>query len=101
MPCYSQSEELSSEIEQITETLMHYIEGAPNGEPERLVIAFHPDFNLYSVTNSDSLRIWEGRDYVGRVKKIGFAQFSHTILAQIPLPGTYYQSYKIESYEDR
>ena len=47
---------------------MHYIEGTANGEPERLQKAFHPDFNLYSVTKEDSLKIWQGKDYVGRIK---------------------------------
>ncbi|MBP6699500.1 MAG: nuclear transport factor 2 family protein, partial [Flavobacteriales bacterium] len=33
----------TSDIEQITATLMDYIEGTANGEPERLRKAFHPD----------------------------------------------------------
>jgi len=56
------------DIKAITETLMHYIEGTANGEPERLQKAFHPDFNLYSVTKEDSLKIWQGKDYVSRIK---------------------------------
>lgn len=51
-----------SEIEQISEVLMHYIEGTANGEPERLQKAFHPDFNLYTVTEQDSLRIRSGKN---------------------------------------
>lgn len=57
-----------TEIEQINETLMNYIEGTANGEPERLKEAFHPDFNLY-YTSKDSLQIWSGKDYIKRVKK--------------------------------
>ena len=45
---------------------MHYIEGTANGQPERLDIAFHPDFNLYSIKN-DSLSIWNGQDYISRI----------------------------------
>jgi hypothetical protein len=56
-----------SEIEQITATLMDYIEGTANGEPERLRRAFHPDFNLYTVTDQDSLRIRSGKEYVGNI----------------------------------
>ncbi|MEO1256774.1 MAG: serine hydrolase, partial [Bacteroidota bacterium] len=52
----------------IRETLTHYIEGTANGEPERLKKAFHPDFNLYSTTSEGNLRIWEGRDYISRIK---------------------------------
>ncbi len=63
----AQNETDKSEFAQIEETLMHYIEGTANGQPERLEIAFHPDFNLYSVTKSDSLRIWKGKDYVGGI----------------------------------
>ena len=58
-----------SEIEQITATLMDYIEGTANGEPKRLKRAFHPDFNLYTVTKEDSLRIRSGERYIANVKK--------------------------------
>ncbi|NND93918.1 MAG: nuclear transport factor 2 family protein [Flavobacteriales bacterium] len=64
---YAQNEAEPSELSLISETLTHYIEGTANGQPERLEIAFHPDFKLYSVTEEDSLRIWEGKDYVGRI----------------------------------
>jgi len=48
-PCHGQAEESQSEVEQITETLMDYILGTRDGQPERLERAFHPDFNLYTV----------------------------------------------------
>ena len=57
----------SSEIDEIVQTLMYYIEGTAHGEPDKLRKAFHPDFNLYSVTKEDSLRIWKGEDYIGRI----------------------------------
>ena len=57
-----------SDIEQITETLTHYIEGTANSEPERLKIAFHPDFNLYTI-HDDSLRIRSGKKYISNIKK--------------------------------
>jgi len=65
----AQEVDSKSEIEQITETLLDYIEGTGNGEPDRLRKAFHPDFNLYSVTKEDSLRIWKGEDYVSGIKE--------------------------------
>jgi hypothetical protein len=65
----AQSKESKQEIELISETLLHYIQGTANGQPDRLKKAFHPDFNLYSVTKEDSLRIWKGSDYVSRIKK--------------------------------
>ncbi len=52
----------------IRETLTHYIEGTANGEPERLKIAFHPDFKLYTVIK-DSLWIRSGKKYISNVKK--------------------------------
>ena len=64
----AQTENSKTEIEQITETLMDYIEGTANGEPDRLKKAFHPDFNLYSVNKADSLSIWSGEDYVGKIR---------------------------------
>jgi len=64
----AQTDSNKSELAQIEETLMDYIEGTANGQPDRLRKAFHPDFNLYSVTEQDSLRIWEGKDYVSKIK---------------------------------
>lgn len=52
----------------ITSTLMDYIEGAANGEPERVKRAFHPELNLYSIRN-DSLNVWYGQDYTGGITK--------------------------------
>lgn len=57
------------EMKLISQTLMHYIEGTANGEPDRLRIAFHPDFNLYTITKEDSLRIRSGKKYISNVKK--------------------------------
>lgn len=58
----------TSDLEQITATLMDYIEGTANGEPERLRRAFHPDFNLYTVSDSDSLRVRSGEAYINNIK---------------------------------
>lgn len=66
---YAQSDSTQSDIAQITATLMDYIEGTANGEPERLRRAFHPDFNLYTVTQEDSLRIRSGEEYIQGVKE--------------------------------
>ncbi len=65
----AQNQDSKSQMEQISETLMNYIDGTGNGEPDKLRKAFHPDFNLYSVTKEDSLRIWRGEDYVGNIKE--------------------------------
>ena len=59
----------NSEIQQISETLMLYIDGTGNGEPEKLKKAFHPDFNLYTVTKENKLRIRNGAKYVSNIKK--------------------------------
>lgn len=58
-----------SEIEQISSTILDYIEGTANGEPERLRKAFHPDFNLYLVTEKDSLKIRSGKEYISNIKQ--------------------------------
>lgn len=58
----------ASEIALITATLTDYIEGTANGEPDRLRRAFHPDFNLYAVTEADSLNIRDGEAYIANVK---------------------------------
>ncbi|RMA64791.1 nuclear transport factor 2 family protein [Ulvibacter antarcticus] len=64
----AQSENSQSEIQLITETLMDYIDGTANGEPDKLRRAFHPDFNLYTISN-DSLWIRSGKEYVSNVKE--------------------------------
>ncbi|MBP6695516.1 MAG: nuclear transport factor 2 family protein [Saprospiraceae bacterium] len=64
---YAQTQSTSHEFEQISATLMDYIEGTANGEPERLRKAFHPDFNLYNVTR-DSLWIRSGEKYISNIK---------------------------------
>jgi hypothetical protein len=56
-----------SDFQLITETLLDYIEGTANGEPERLRSAFHPSFNLYTVTK-DSLWIRSGEQYISNIK---------------------------------
>lgn len=57
-----------TELQEITSTLMDYIEGTANGEPDRVKKAFHPDLNLYTVAN-DSLRVWHGQNYTGGIKE--------------------------------
>lgn len=65
---YSQ-EKNQSEIEQISKTIMLYIDGTGNGEPDKLKEAFHPDFNLYTVTVENKLRTRSGKEYVSNVRK--------------------------------
>ena len=57
-----------TELKAINKVLYDYIEGTANGEPDRLKRAFHPDFNLYFVSN-DTIRVWKGERYVANVKK--------------------------------
>jgi hypothetical protein len=68
MPLAAQSATSKTEFEAISQTLMDYLDGTANGEPEKLRRAFHPDFNLYTVTESDSLRIRSGEKYIAGVK---------------------------------
>ena len=58
---------VKSDLEQVTETLLDYIEGTANGQPERLRKAFHPNFNLYTVAK-DTLWIRSGEQYISNVK---------------------------------
>lgn len=56
-----------NDLELVKETLLDYIEGTANGQPERLRKAFHRDFNLYTVAK-DSLWIRSGEAYISNVK---------------------------------
>lgn len=64
----AQNQPATSEIELISQTLTDYIEGTANGDPERVRRAFHPDFNLFTVTEADSLRIRSGKEYIANIK---------------------------------
>ncbi|HRD79897.1 MAG TPA: nuclear transport factor 2 family protein [Saprospiraceae bacterium] len=99
LPAQAQTPSSTSDIEQITATLMDYIEGTANGEPDRLRRAFHPDFKLYTVTESDSLRIRSGEKYIsdikpgekanriGRIISIDYEKDAAMAKAEIVIPG--------------
>jgi len=57
-----------TEIEQISDTLIDYIEGSTNGQPDRLVKAFHPDLNLYYAKEGE-LKTWSGKAYIEDTKE--------------------------------
>jgi hypothetical protein len=52
----------------IENVIQLYFEGTANGEPEKLLEAFHPDFNLYTVNDKDSLWIRSGKAYIDKIK---------------------------------
>lgn len=105
----------TSELEQISATLMDYIEGSTQGQPERLKKAFHPDLNLYSVRN-DSLRIWAGTSYIedtkegeptgedGRILSIDYENNAAVAKVEISHPdyrGTYIDYFMLLKYEGK
>ncbi len=57
-----------SDKEQISNTLLNYIEGSTNGKPQLLKKAFHKDLKLYYVKD-DSLKTWSGKDYISDTKE--------------------------------
>ena len=57
-----------NEIEMITATLTDYVEGSTNGQPARLVKAFHKDLNLYYVREGQ-LKTWSGDAYIEDTKE--------------------------------
>lgn len=56
-----------SDLDQINDILLDYIEGTANGQPERLRKAFHPNFNLYTVAK-DTLWVRSGEQYISSMK---------------------------------
>lgn len=64
----SQDDVENSERKLIEETLVDYIEGSTNGQPDRLRRAFHPDLNLYSI-KAGKLSVWSGQDYIKDTKE--------------------------------
>lgn len=57
---------IKSDLDQVKEVLLDYIEGTANGQPERLRKAFHPNFNLYTVAK-DTLWIRSGEQYISNI----------------------------------
>jgi hypothetical protein len=57
-----------NEIHLINRTLLNYIEGTANGEPNRIKEAFHKDFNLYYI-KSQALSIIDGQKYISNFKQ--------------------------------
>lgn len=64
----AQANNEKTEIEQITATLINYIEGSTNGQPDRLKEVFHPDLNLY-YTKDGELKTWSGKAYIEDTKE--------------------------------
>ncbi|TBW26572.1 nuclear transport factor 2 family protein [Gramella sp. KN1008] len=102
-----------SDLEQITETINHYMEGTSNGEPDRIKEAFHENLNLYSITEDQTLKTWNGKEYisifkegqknnrVGRIISIDFENNAAIAKAEILIPGKklytdYFMLLKIE-----
>ncbi len=97
--CNGQTVDSKTELPQITNTLMDYIEATANGEPERLRKAFHPDFKLYAVSDTDSLLVRSGEKYIanikpgekanriGRIISIDFEKDAAMAKAEIVVPG--------------
>ncbi|MBP7515850.1 MAG: nuclear transport factor 2 family protein [Flavobacteriales bacterium] len=67
-PSYAQTSPGTDELPLITATLMNYIDGTANGDPDQVRRAFHPDFNLYTVNDADSLWIRSGAKYIDGIK---------------------------------
>ena len=65
---HAQTENQTSEIEKISATLTDYIEGTANGDPDRVKKAFHPDFNLYTITEENKLKVRSGEEYISNIK---------------------------------
>lgn len=64
----AQSTSSADELPLITAALMNYIDGTANGDPDQVRRAFHPDFNLYTVNDGDSLWIRSGEKYIAGIK---------------------------------
>lgn len=58
----------TSDHELITQSLMDYLEGTADGQPERIKRAFHTDLNLYTVENN-SLKTRSGQKYITYFKE--------------------------------
>ena len=95
----NRTEEIKKDKDQISLTLMDYIEGTANGEPDRLRKAFHPDFKLYAVTDGGKLLVRSGEEYIrktkpgekinriGRILSIDLEHNAATAKVEILMPG--------------
>lgn len=51
----------------VSSVLTDYIDGTANGDPDQVRNAFHPDFNLYTVNDNDSLWVRSGEKYISNI----------------------------------
>jgi hypothetical protein len=56
------------ELPKIKKTLLDYIEGTANGEPDRVKKAFHKDLNLYFIKDGE-LTVWKGTNYTNNIQE--------------------------------
>ena len=68
LPSNAQTSPGADELPLITVALMDYIDGTANGDPAQVRRAFHPDFNLYTVNEADSLWVRSGAKYIDGIK---------------------------------
>jgi hypothetical protein len=68
LPKTAFQQSIADDLAAITATLNDYIDGTANGDPEKVRRAFHPDFNLYTVNDQDSLVIRSGEKYIQGIK---------------------------------
>ncbi len=68
-PFVASAQDRNTDIAHITTVLTDYIDGTANGDPDQVRRAFHPDFNLYTVNDGDSLWIRSGEKYIAGIKK--------------------------------
>ncbi|MEM9897288.1 MAG: serine hydrolase [Bacteroidota bacterium] len=87
------------ELNSIRGVLEDYLEGTSKGQITKLKNAFHPDFNLYTVNEVDSLWIRDGEQYlsyfqegvknnrVGRILDIDYEKNAATAKVEVVVPG--------------
>ncbi len=88
-----------NEKDQIKKTLLDYIEGTANGEPERLKQAFHPDLNLYAVGEDGEIKARSGQKYIeiftdgkkrnriGKIVSIDYENNAAIAKIEVDMPG--------------
>lgn len=87
-----------SNKEEIKKTLLNYIEGTANGEPERVKDAFHEDLKLYHIKKGE-LVVWSGKKYaegitpgrksnrIGKILSIDIENDAAIAKIEIKMPG--------------
>jgi len=86
MSCIQLKLSAQNETQLIKETLLDYIEGTANGEPDRVKRAFHKDLNLYGSNYTNNIKQGSKSNRIGKIVSIDYENDAAIAKIEIDMP---------------